>query len=115
MKDAGMWENTLLVFMADNGGPVYEPGGQSNYPLKGGKFSDFQGGVRTNAFMSGGFIPERMRGTAFSGIISVADWYGTFIEFAGVDVQDAKAEAANDWLRTQGLPTLHPVDSVPQW
>jgi arylsulfatase I/J len=115
MKDKGMWENTLLVFMADNGGPMYEPGGSSNYPLKGGKYNDFQGGVRTNAFMSGGFIPESMRGTEFSGIISVADWYSTFSEIAGVDAKDEKSEAANDWLMAQRLPSLPPVDSVPQW
>lgn len=94
---------------------MYEPGGSSNYPLRGGKYNDFQGGVRTNALMSGGFVPEGRRGTFFSGIISIADWYSTFSEIAGVDVKDDKSEAANILLTAQGLPTLPPVDGVPQW
>ena len=32
-----MWENTVIVFSADNGGPIYAAGasGANNYPLKG--------------------------------------------------------------------------------
>eukprot|EP01059_Diplonema_ambulator_P021362 TRINITY_DN354_c0_g1_i10.p1 TRINITY_DN354_c0_g1~~TRINITY_DN354_c0_g1_i10.p1 ORF type:complete len:330 (+),score=138.98 TRINITY_DN354_c0_g1_i10:48-1037(+) len=40
VKDKGMWENTLMVFVSDNGGPIYFPAGANNYPLKGGKMSD---------------------------------------------------------------------------
>ena len=94
-----MWDNTLLVFSADNGGPIYWGGigGANNWPampprlpsllrtriatlssygvrpdlasyqdhrtllfapsrrpLKGGKGSNWQGGVRVNSFVSGG-------------------------------------------------------------
>ena len=61
LKDKGMWENTLVVFTTDNGGPIYEPGSSNNYPLRGGKYSDFEGGVRTTTFMSGGYIPKETR------------------------------------------------------
>ena len=37
------------------------------------------------------------------------------LQIAGVDTEDQKAEAANRWLREMGLPTLFPVDSMPQW
>lgn len=57
-----MWDNTLMVVGSDNGGPIYPNGGANNYPLKGGKMSDWQGGVGVNASMSGGFLPEKMRG-----------------------------------------------------
>lgn len=33
-KAKGMWENTLVVFTTDNGGPIYEPGSSNNYPLR---------------------------------------------------------------------------------
>ena len=36
LRTAGMWDNTVLVFMGDNGGPTFE--GHSNYPLRGGTF-----------------------------------------------------------------------------
>jgi len=115
LKAKYMWEDTLVVFTSDNGGPIYEPGGANNYPLKGGKFNDWEGGVRSNAFVAGGVIPKGKRGTTFSGVISIADWYGTFCEIAGVSFEDTAAQAANVWLKANKLPTLAPVDSVPQW
>ena len=59
----GMWNNTLLVFASDNGGPVYNNGtpGASNYPLKGGKMSNWEGGIRVAAFVSGGAVPSNKR------------------------------------------------------
>ena len=39
----GIWDNTIVVFSADNGGPIYRNGepGANNFPLKGGKASTF--------------------------------------------------------------------------
>jgi len=36
LKKKGMWENTVIVFSTDNGGPIYNNGsaGANNYPLK---------------------------------------------------------------------------------
>ena len=39
-----MWENTLLFFISDNGGPLAQIGG--NTPLRGGKHQDYEGGIR---------------------------------------------------------------------
>lgn len=111
-KARGLWENTLLVAITDNGGAVYTPGSGNNHPLRGGKFSDWEGGVRTNAFLAGGFIPKPLVGSSYDGVISIADWYGMFCDLAGVDMKDDKSEAANPWLAERGLPTLPPVDSV---
>ena len=111
----GMYENTLIVFFSDNGGPIYFPGSANNSPLRGGKYSDWEGGVRTNAFISGGLIPEKRRGSRYDGIVTIADWYSTFCHLAEVDAEDAKAAAANEWLREKKLPLLPPIDSVPQF
>lgn len=110
-----MWETTLLVFASDNGGPTYEPGAANNHPLRGGKFSDFEGGVNAVAFVAGGFVPHRARGTSSWSVVSIADWYSTFCELAGVDPMDDAAAQANRKLSRQGLPLLPPIDSVPQW
>jgi arylsulfatase I/J len=50
LKAKGMWEDTLVVFSADNGGPIYQNGsaGANNYPLKGGKMDNWEGGIRVN-------------------------------------------------------------------
>ena len=45
LKDKGLWDNLLWVTSSDNGGPIYPGGGANNYPLKGGKSSDWQGGI----------------------------------------------------------------------
>ena len=50
LKQHNLWNNLLFVTSADNGGPL---GSANNYPMKGGKFSDWQGGIRVNAFVSG--------------------------------------------------------------
>lgn len=110
---AGMWESTLLVFSADNGGPVYwSPGGDwfggggaNNWPLKGGKASPWEGGVRASAFVSGGFVPTARRGTKLGARVHIADWYATFCALAGFTPTDDVAAAA-------GLP---PIDSVDLW
>jgi len=117
LKTQGMWNNTLLAFVTDNGGPLYLPGSSNNHPLKGGKYSDWEGGIRTNAFLAGGWLDERREtepGTAYDGVVSIADFYGMFANLAGVDLEDEKAEDANRWLKTHrpGLPRLAKVDAV---
>jgi len=94
------------VLTSDNGGPS-DPieSGSNNWPLRGGKYSDFEGGIRAAAFVSGGFLPAAARGTVTADTIAIADWYGTFAALYGADATDAKAAAA-------GLP---PVDSVNVW
>lgn len=49
IRAAGLWDATLLVFSADNGGWLLPKGaaGSSNFPLRGGKVTDFEGGVRS--------------------------------------------------------------------
>ena len=49
----------LAVTMVDRYIVLIGVGG-NNYPLKGGKITDWQGGVRVNAFVSGGYLPECM-------------------------------------------------------
>lgn len=106
LKSTGLWEDTLMILSSDNGAPLdTEESGASSYPLRGGKYSDFEGGVRATAFASGGYLPPAVRGTVQPGLMHIADWYGTFCKMAGVDPTDSKAAAA-------GLP---PVDSLDLW
>ena len=59
-----------------------------------------------NAFVSGGALPPAVRGTISNELITVWDWYSTFVEgIAGGDATDHRAAAA-------GLP---PIDSVNHW
>jgi len=86
---------------------VYNNGtaGGNNWPLKGGKEANWEGGIRVNALASGGFLPKQVRGKKIESLIGIWDWYATFCALAGVDPADAAAKAA-------GLP---PVDSINMW
>ena len=50
LKKEHLWDNTILIFFSDNGGPVYFPGSGNNHPLRGGKYSDFEGGIHVLYF-----------------------------------------------------------------
>ena len=102
LKAKGMWSNTLLVAFADNGGPLET---SSNFPLRGGKTSNWEGGTRGAALVSGGFVPPARRGTVAEGFIAIEDWFATLCGLAGVDPADEPARAA-------GLP---PIDSLNMW
>eukprot|EP00039_Didymoeca_costata_P024936 m.11904 g.11904 ORF g.11904 m.11904 type:complete len:523 (+) comp4552_c0_seq1:170-1738(+) len=94
LRQQGLWDNTLIVFSADNGG--YLGNGGDDAPRRGGKFSDFEGGVRVNSFISGGLVPAAVRGTKVSGMVHICDWYATFLHLAGVNnIYDQRAANAN--------------------
>ena len=108
LRARGMYDNALIVALADNGGPIIGPTGSAggnNWPLRGGKSGNFEGGIRAAAFVSGGALPPARRGAVERARVSVEDWYATFCALAGVDPRDARGDAA-------GLP---PVDGVNLW
>eukprot|EP01084_Bolivina_argentea_P020976 38962_1 len=107
LKANGMWNNTLLIITSDNGGPSGTDGNAANNsPLRGGKYSDFQGGIRVVAMVSGGYLPQNRRGKTINGTFHIADWYSTILEgIIGIDPEDKRAKAA-------GLP---PIDSINMW
>ena len=97
--------NTIIAFASDNGACPAEGG--SNWPLRGNKFSNFEGGVRVPAFVWSALMPDKLRGTTFRGIFHAADWLPTFASAVG------RAEIVSDaWRRANGLDAL---DGVDQW
>jgi len=113
----GMWETTLLIFSADNGGVTYGV----NYPLRGEKHTNWEGGMRVSAFVSGGFVPERLRDTASDLVMHIADWYPTLCKLAGADPTDdppvppLPVDPANPNKDIYGHASWPPVDGVDVW
>lgn len=70
-------DNTVIVVVSDNGGPLDH---STNYPLRGGKGSDWEGGVRVESFVVSPLLPASVRGTTWSGMAHSSDWYTTMVE-----------------------------------
>eukprot|EP00037_Helgoeca_nana_P010113 m.88875 g.88875 ORF g.88875 m.88875 type:complete len:637 (-) comp20024_c0_seq1:254-2164(-) len=105
LKSEGLWDNTLVMIWADNGGD--NPGGSaSNFPLLGRKCLAWEGGTRVFAAATGGLIPPNLRGTSNQQLMHIADWYATFSTLAGVDPTDA-------WVDSNG--TTHDIDGINLW
>jgi arylsulfatase B len=102
LRERQMWARSLVVWTSDNGAAVYAGGGGNNFPLRGGKGSNWEGGVRVPAVVSGGLLSPARWNTTYEGVTHISDWYATFASLAGVSPRDARAAAA-------GLP---PVDGV---
>ena len=127
LRARGLWDNTILLIAADNGGdnvrqkghtgieceghgPDTYAGGNcgmaSNYPLLGRKSSPWEGGTRVAALLVGGRIPAPLRSTDSTLLIHISDFYATFTRLAGVDPAD-KYRAPDGSVRD--------VDSIDVW
>ncbi|WP_367873983.1 arylsulfatase [Luteolibacter sp. Populi] len=81
-NEAGLGDNTLIVFSSDNGGP--NPGRLSdNGKLRDGKGSVYEGGVRAVAFAN---WPGHIKaGGTVRQPIHIADWYPTLVKLSGAE------------------------------
>ncbi len=80
IKDLGLEENTLIFFLSDNGGASYT-GATDNGPLKGGKLTQFEGGINVPFMMKWtGQVPAGMR---YDHPVSSADIFPTAVLNAG--------------------------------
>ena len=80
LEKKGMLENTIIVLSTDNGGPT-EGGdaiGSSNYPLRGGKHTIWEGGIKGVAFVAG------LNGTGgnYDNLMNGVDFMPTLLELA---------------------------------
>ncbi|MSU47687.1 MAG: DUF4976 domain-containing protein [Opitutus sp.] len=91
VDQAGLAENTLILFLSDNGGLEHEQSGRlvtSNAPLHGEKGTLYEGGIRIPAIARWpGHVPAG-RETATPAI--TMDVYPTFLELTGAS--DAKGQ-----------------------
>ena len=99
---AGMWNQTVLIFSTDNGGPL---GSANNFPLRGHKATAWEGGVRGVAFVRGthdqaldaaGFaVPA---GTTRHELMHSSDWFATLSSLGGYSLDGAKKlDGVDQW------------------
>ena len=108
--DAGIAENTLVVWFSDNG-PSYDTFPDCGYtPFRGAKGQTYEGGVRMPciAWWPGTIKP----GTTSDGIMTTMDLFATIAKVAGVDVPKDRPIDGNDQsmlLRGEGPSATNTV------
>ena len=101
LKDLGIDGRTLVIFTSDNGGAVQH--GASNAPLRGGKGSTWEGGMREPCVMR---WPEKIpAGTACDEITSTLDLMPTLAKLAGTAAPSDRIIDGHDiWPLMAGEP-----------
>ena len=106
LDQRGMEKDTLIIFSSDNGGPA--PGRVTmNTPLRAGKGTIYEGGMRVCAFATWpGHIPA---GTTNKEPMHAVDWYPTLVKLAGAPASQKLAPDGLDlWpTLTQGAKSPH--------
>ncbi|CAK9825521.1 Arylsulfatase B [Anthophora retusa] len=85
LRSRGILENSIVVFMSDNGAPTegFLSNQGSNYPLRGMKDSPWEGGTRGVATIWSPLIKKSKR--VSNQMMFVSDWLPTLLSAAGVD------------------------------
>merc|ERR1711998_226079 len=103
LKAKDLWENTVMWVTTDNGGmTAFQTGGaasaSSNYPLRAGKVSLFEGGVRGVSFVTGGLVPKAARGSTRNDLMHAVDIVPSLVPLgqnageAGVDLSNVDGQ-----------------------
>ncbi len=101
VRTLGIADNTIIVFMSDNGGLL--EAGASNGALRDGKGSAHEGGVRVPAIIS---WPGKLNGSrTMESPIFVQDWLPTLLDAANVGHDKASLEGVSRWTELSSTKT----------
>jgi len=103
LERKGILDNTIVLFISDNGA---EPNGfranwGSNFPLRGSKFSLFEGGMRVPGFITSKLLNDP--GRTSTELIHVTDWYPTLLHLAGSKIKQQNLDGTNQWKAIQNI------------
>lgn len=122
----GLTEKTMIVFFSDNGGNMYNEIDStvptSNAPLRGGKATVYEGGIRVPCVVS---LPGMVApGTRSDAVVQSSDFYPTILEVLGLKPQpEQRFDGISILPALKGQPlsreaifTYFPHDpGVPDW
>ncbi|CAM9539820.1 unnamed protein product, partial [Chrysoparadoxa australica] len=110
LEQQNMWDDTLFVFMSDNGGD--ESFGSSNCNYTGGKGMTEEGGIRAPAFMH---LGSHLRGLSFdgpydsNGMVHIVDIFATAVGAAAISAPHGSGN------RNEVLHHVDYVDGINFW
>ncbi|XP_068231884.1 arylsulfatase B-like [Palaemon carinicauda] len=97
LKRTGHYQNSVIIFTTDNGGPLKHGG--SNWPLRGGKATMWEGGIRAPSFIHSPLLPRSGRVT--NQLHHVTDWFSTIIDITGGKA--TKVDGISQWDAFAGI------------
>ena len=109
LKARSIMDNTLIVFLSDNGGKILQAA--NNVPLQDDKGSTCEGGIRVPMFMH---WPKNVpSGKVFDHPITALDFYPTLTALAGGKIPvDKKIDGKNIWPDFLAGNNPHPNDPI---
>lgn len=85
LEDLGLANNTVVIFMSDNGGLITaESSPTSNLPLRGGKGWLYEGGIREPMIIK--WPGKTQPASIIDEPVISTDFYPTMLEMAGLDL-----------------------------
>ncbi|CAN8008028.1 unnamed protein product [Ixodes pacificus] len=122
LNKRGMLKNSIIVFSTDNGGLPWgeEPNSGYNWPLRGSKFTVWEGGVRGAAFVWSPLLSNSRR--LSNQMMHITDWLPTLYSAAGgivstlgnIDGKDMWKALSEDLAspRQEILINIDPTDNI---
>ncbi|XP_077994398.1 arylsulfatase B-like [Glandiceps talaboti] len=122
LKDNNMYDNSIIIVTTDNGGAIdgYDNNDASNWPLRGGKNSLWEGGIRGTAFIHSPLLNLKGQPRVMTGLMHLTDWVPTLYHAAGGDMTDLpdNLDGFDLWdTIANGVPSprteiLHNIDPI---
>jgi len=110
LNDTGVGNNTLVIFLNDNGGPIYTQV-QSNEPLRLGKLFLFEGGIRVPMIVNWPGVLHP--GAVYGEPVSSLDILPTACAAAGIDLpSDLKLDGVDLLPYLKGEKSDSPHDAL---
>lgn len=116
LEQKDMLKRSIIVFSSDNGGAISttdwrsDDSGSSNWPLRGGKHTLFEGGVRVVGCVWTGWW-TRDNQHPYPGVMGSVDWFPTLLDAAHITRTPKKLEGVSHW-RALALDAKPPRDEL---
>jgi len=115
--DDSIYDNTLIIFINDNGGDCCDSNGTTNYAsnadLREGKGTQWEGGMRVPMFIAGGLVNPSVQGTTFDAPVHSVDIVATAVTAAGGSfAPEEKIDGVDLLPYVNGVNTADPHDAV---